>query len=838
MSERRVNQQSMVDSWYHRLVTNLKDQYHEELPWDLIMMGRAAAQISMDIDRAFVEKHKDTIIKSMLMVLANKTSDITYSDREHAEMIAGVRKIGMPWQELDIIEKSFAANRSINEGPVDPEEKARLRDEGRKLVIDMMRRKAEDSPRGIFYVMYHLDEWGFKLGDWPEIREMIDSHKHDIIVDILKGIKLHGADGTESARFTVNRMRKIGVDWPELDKIEKSINSDKVLKEGQFDAEERRTAMEYVEDLPEIAGSPGDCMYVFQFAHGHELLFGPSLKQFFDPHRDTWVRFLLENMKDGFHFNTDELLNAVKLLRRMGIRWPELDIIEKSLDADMELMETAEIPKDLDAQIELIKTHPWMIGNIWAPAAELQRMVLTLDGSYLGSIKGGLNARVLEDPVIKDNIIKHLLWLIKERHLDRLRDRLEDLNWVRVSWPEVKTIRKSLDSDRKRLREDFDAFGIDDVIHALTNGAGKALSTATDVVLGFDDASKAALKSAMVQYKSSIMANLLDTLFIPDKHNANAMIRLLKATGVDWPEFSNLPYSLEPMLQREIDDRIQGGAAAALDCFDALRTNGIDFSDMENKFREQDLPRMTMDYAKDPHTPSYVLANDIAALSYLGVDPSLMRSMLETRKDNLIRALLGAIKGRNYQDANVIISTMRDFGIQWKELDVFERSLSSGSLEESDEDASTLQGMVDALRLEIGKDTLNLALRGFLYKLQDRYDLSPEQIDELLAPIMGDLVNKFSKHLSGRGISIGLKDISHMATLGLYIAPLVKLVRDNKTAIMRFMLENIREKQSTAICIKYVEMLERMGIDWPEFTAIRRANSAEWQQIRLMRNDW
>lgn len=723
MSDRRVNQQTMVDSWYSRLVMNLKDQYHEELPWDLIMMGRAAAQISIDIDRAFVEKHKDDIIKSMLKVLANRTTDITYNDREQAEMIAGVRKIGMPWQELDIIEKSFGAGRTI--------------------------------------------------------------------------------------------------------------------REGRFDAEERKQAMEYVGDLPEIAGSPGDCMYVFQFAHGHEVLFGPSLKQFFEPHRETWVRFLLENMKDGFHFNTDELFDAVKLLRRMGIRWPELDIIEKSLDSDMELMETIDIPKDLDAQIELIKNHPWMIGNMWAPAAELQRIVLKLDGSYLGSIKGGLSKDVIEEPDIRHNIIKYLLTLVKQGDLVRLGYRLEDLRWKNVSWPEIKTIHKSLNVDRKGLNEnEFDLVGIDDVIQVLTNGSGKTLSMATSVVVGLDDVSKAALRSAMIQYKSSIMANLLDMYFIPDdKHNVDAMNRLLRTTGIEWPEVRNLPKSLEPMLERELDDRMQGGAAAAIDCFDALRTNGVNVAEMEKRFREEYLPRMVKDYAKDPSTPSYILANDITAFSDLGVDPTLMQTVLDTRKDVLMRALLNAIKGRNYQDANTIVGTMRDLGIEWKELDVVERSLSSGTLEESDEDDSTLQGMVDALRLEIGKDKLNLALRGFLYKLQDRYDLSAEQIDGLLAPIMGDLINKFSKDLSGKGISIGLKDISHMATLGLNIAPLVKLVRSNKSAIMRFMLENIREKQSTAICVKYVEMLERMGIDWPEFTAIRRANASEWQEIKRRREE-
>lgn len=105
-------------------------------------------------------------------------------------------------------------------------EKAALRDEGRKMVIDMMRKKAGEGARGIYYVMYHMDEWGFKLDDWPEIREMIDAHKHGIMVDLLRQLSMPGKDPEESVRFNLRRMRRIGVDWEELDTIEDSLRSD------------------------------------------------------------------------------------------------------------------------------------------------------------------------------------------------------------------------------------------------------------------------------------------------------------------------------------------------------------------------------------------------------------------------------------------------------------------------------------------------------------------------------------------------------------------------------------------------------------------------------------
>jgi hypothetical protein len=114
--------------------------------------------------------------------------------------------------------------RSVHED--DDAERDALRREGRKLIIDMMRKKAEEGARGIYYVMYHMDNWGFKLDDWPEIREMIDAHKHGIMVDLLRQLSMPGKDPEESVRFNLQRMRRIGVDWEELDTIEDSLRSD------------------------------------------------------------------------------------------------------------------------------------------------------------------------------------------------------------------------------------------------------------------------------------------------------------------------------------------------------------------------------------------------------------------------------------------------------------------------------------------------------------------------------------------------------------------------------------------------------------------------------------
>jgi len=108
----RVNQQAAVNTWYERFIENIKNNYHAELSWNLIMMGRLTATVSVPMQTPVVNKHKHAIVKAMLEAISNLNPDANYNynDREQKEMLVGARKLGVAWPELDIMERSVNAN--------------------------------------------------------------------------------------------------------------------------------------------------------------------------------------------------------------------------------------------------------------------------------------------------------------------------------------------------------------------------------------------------------------------------------------------------------------------------------------------------------------------------------------------------------------------------------------------------------------------------------------------------------------------------------------------------------------------------------------------------------
>ena len=124
------------------------------------------------------------------------------------------------------------------------------------------------------------------------------------------------------------------VRWPELDIMHKSMRAGKVNESvPSHDEEAYRYAEDTAATLPEEADDPDSCMYVFLTAADYPEVIGPWAAEYFLPHKDTWIRWLLAQMK-GDEYDTDEIWEAVSMLQRMQLPWPELDIIKRSIEGD------------------------------------------------------------------------------------------------------------------------------------------------------------------------------------------------------------------------------------------------------------------------------------------------------------------------------------------------------------------------------------------------------------------------------------------------------------------------------------------------------------------------
>ena len=258
------------------------------------------------------------------------------------QQIYQLRNCGVDWPEFNVITRSLLESQDTTQ----PDQ---LGTEGREMVLDIFRRKlADGGKRGIYYVMYHMDDWGLKLSDWPELAEMIQDHKREIVTELLKTVKgdfgNNTAENRTSARFTIDRLRRIGMDWPELAVISRSMDADDQLKEefGHFE-EIAEVIASHMYDMAAFLAEGEDQWLVGALSDLYTTLENENLDQQYwpnpedydidvDAHKINFVKGILGAIKQG---EGDEAVNAVHMLKDYWhVRWPELDIILKSANAD------------------------------------------------------------------------------------------------------------------------------------------------------------------------------------------------------------------------------------------------------------------------------------------------------------------------------------------------------------------------------------------------------------------------------------------------------------------------------------------------------------------------
>jgi hypothetical protein len=287
---------------------------------------------------AVYDKHKTEVMRYML-------GELREQDREDTVrwMIRELRDCGVDWPEFKVITRSLLESD-------DPEEHERLKSEGRKIVLDIFTRDlTKNGSRGIYYVMYHMDDWGLKLKDWPEVAEMIDDHKRAVVTELLKTVKgdfdNDQYDNRDSARFTIDRLKRIGVEWPELAVIEKSIKADQSQLTEEFGTfeETMEVIASHMSDIVNHLEEGQDLWLVGDLSDIYITLENENLDQQHWPKPQDWdidlqanktnlVKGILGAIKLG---EGDEAVQAVHMLKDYWhVSWPELDIILKSANAD------------------------------------------------------------------------------------------------------------------------------------------------------------------------------------------------------------------------------------------------------------------------------------------------------------------------------------------------------------------------------------------------------------------------------------------------------------------------------------------------------------------------
>lgn len=269
-SERRVNQQSAVDNWYATMMRYIEDGHYELTAWCLIMIGRFDANLSKPPYRPFLDRHREDIVVSMLKAMAGGDADpANYSNKEQKEMLAGARKLGLTWPEIDSMEKSIYAGEPKRIGESD--------DAVGYPASAVMDRLAAGDKLGLYHGMQDL--------------------RYDGVRDSIIAGSLMRYD-----QEIANWMGKLLGGNPTSEQVKQIINF-----------------------MMMTSGSPQDSWshVKSEIESNRDIIIKHLLREYLDLTREqSWPALKMSKLKGRLH-----------LIKDAGYHWPEIDSIEKSMDS-------------------------------------------------------------------------------------------------------------------------------------------------------------------------------------------------------------------------------------------------------------------------------------------------------------------------------------------------------------------------------------------------------------------------------------------------------------------------------------------------------------------------
>jgi hypothetical protein len=227
------------------------------------------------------------------------------------------------------------------------------------------------------------------LKKYPAVKELVNSYKTDIVKGMLTLLSRPDTpfliDVRTSVQFNIDTIRDVGLEWPEFAAIERSINSNK-LKEADYDdvdydnhnTPDIKGATQYIYDVKNdfdkfgempINGIMNDLEFRYnldrdaidqllqpvksdiiiyintEFGKGGYSIYrairqldklhrgGINWSEFhrmLDNQKHSIVKYILEQIKVNV---SGMIMEMVIILARMGVSWPELTVIQRSINA-------------------------------------------------------------------------------------------------------------------------------------------------------------------------------------------------------------------------------------------------------------------------------------------------------------------------------------------------------------------------------------------------------------------------------------------------------------------------------------------------------------------------
>lgn len=592
-----------------------------------------------------------------------------------------------------------------------------------------------------------------------DMTDFFNKHKDGCMRGILYILKNHDDYGLTGKDFVaiVKGARKIGINWPELDVIEKTGNSmqpDISLWDDETEVDEAdnmsndqaEANMHYeglIDDLREDIYD--DIRYWFQFIGrkgrpDHLMPVG-----FFDSHKTGILKRILSAMKyaDEYDYSNSDIQEIVQGARNIGLTWPELDAIEKSIvnKVDETMRVDLKDPRErmLD-RLEFIFNDPDT--DVFDRIAELD-----IARNVLRRIDKSDVEEILEK--YKTNIIKDTLHYLRHGVVDvEIPVYIRTLKDLGADWPELKIILRSITKDKNtheldendELANASEAEQIATVqkepvaIHRIPNPSEAVQLAAVKqfgIVIRFIHnpseavqlAAVTALGLALKHIKNPSKTVIITAILSLIKNQyidsaSNPIITKYKKQYPEWPEWAIITKSLNAKNINETTDMTNHGVSMIID---GLEERNFDL-----------IPYALAIIGAQGHRPTY------------GFVPEFNKN-----KTEIIRAMLYAIKNPDDYDLwfphapSYMIKGARMLGLNWDELDKIERSV--GPVDELNEatDSSTrynMNGLIASIEADEPRETVL-----FLSQLSWANNL-PDMSDEL-APYIQSIVKAMLEFL-------------------------------------------------------------------------------------------
>jgi hypothetical protein len=399
----------------------------------------------------FLELKKRTIIKTLLLHISDR-----YSSHFILGSIHRLHSIGIHWPELDTIERSAKAEKErheLNES-TDIKPYNEHGPEAQKIIIKHLESCLGDTNE--MPSAYYTDKalglayrYGITVEQFPKLGKALEYHKAIIIKYMLESLK---AGFTNNSSYDLgyvltrgNELRTVGINWEELNIIKRSINAietQKLLKENNSPDDpvelsslinDLAIALNYVKMNPDAQYRPLNFLGKLSRMIHFEEVTADEVAAELDSIKPKIIEHLLRNIKKhGFEYETE---HDMHILRKIGVRWPELAIIERSAkwEKSKKQLREANNPAPLYGSEAMFERFNKLLDR-----AESDDIDIDV-GEHLKKLKYSVIPRTTKIKILanKSTIFNALRVIMADTLIDT---GLDIINWLKsnnINWPDL-----------------------------------------------------------------------------------------------------------------------------------------------------------------------------------------------------------------------------------------------------------------------------------------------------------------------------------------------------------------------------------------------------------------